>query len=84
MMASYRFALYCNRSCSLGLSLSPHLLSLSLSLREEKEGRREAVLVAGPKTVAEPSPERLSLWATLRNQEELSCNNTAFYEHFSF
>lgn len=58
MMASYRFALYCNRSCSLGVSLSPHLLSLPLFLREKKEGRREAVLVAGLKPVIEPSPER--------------------------
>lgn len=30
----------------------------------KKEGKREAVLLAGPKPVSEPSPERLSLWVS--------------------
>lgn len=53
MMASYRFTLFCNHSCSLGPTLSPHLLSF---LQEEEEGKLLYVLVAGPKTVSVPSP----------------------------
>lgn len=52
MMASYRFALFCNRSCSLGPSLSPHLLSFL----QKEEGKLLYVLVAGPKTLFVPSP----------------------------
>ena len=59
MMASYRFALFCNRSCSLGPSLSPHLLSL----QEKEEGKLLYVLVAGPKDCLCAKSSRLCLWA---------------------
>lgn len=56
MMASYRFALFCNRSCSLGPSLSPYLLSF---LQEKEEGKLLCALVAGPKTVSPGYTEKL-------------------------
>lgn len=80
MMASYRFALFCNRSCSPSPSLSPYLLWGVFA----REGGREAALRFGDHLCAKSS--RLCLWAMLKNWEGLLCRNAAFlslsvYEH---
>lgn len=71
MMASYRFALFCNHSCSLGLSLalSPCHLSRSPSLiAREEERKLFYILAVSPETVF-ISAWRVCLWAMKKLQK---------------
>lgn len=78
MMASYRFALFCNRSCSLCPTPSS---SFFFWLQEMEEGKLLSVLVAGPKNVSVPSPGGDA--SGLHRQTSLE-NCSLHHEPFSF
>lgn len=69
MMASYRFALFCNRSCS----LCPTPSSSFFWLQEMEEGK-------GPKNVSVPSPGG----DASGRHRQTSLENCSLHEPFSF